>query len=105
MSDPVALALIATIAPTVASLIGLAVSLRNSRKADVVIEKASEIHAATNGTLHKVTSANDVLTEKIDGLERQLAAAILSKQLAAGASEQAAADVQAAMAASPPDAG
>lgn len=105
MSDPVALALIATIAPTVASLIGLAVSLRSSRKMDVAIGQGAAIQQATNGTLHKVTSANDVLIEKVNGLERQLAAAILSKQLAAGAAEQAATDVQAAMAASPPDAG
>lgn len=101
MSDTVAIALIATITPTLAALASFLVSLRNGRKTDVVIEKASEIHAATNGTLHKVTNANDVLIEKVDGLERQLAAALLSGRLAAGVAEQAATDVQAAIAASP----
>lgn len=68
MSDAVSIALIASIAPTIAALAALVVSVLNSRR-------LVEIHTLTNSNLSKVTAALAVANEKIEGL-RLLAAAV-----------------------------
>lgn len=121
------------IAPTVGSLCAMVVAIiaanrskdaakvskHNGQKMDgvtakveTVLEKASEIHGATNGTLHAAEAATaaaislgSVLTAKVEGLEKQLAALKLSGTLAADAAAQAATDVRAATAAMPPEVG
>ncbi len=44
-----------------------------SRKADTIIEKATEIHALTNGTNQGLTKALDLANAKISGLEQEVA--------------------------------
>jgi hypothetical protein len=112
------------IAPTIAatsalvvSVVGAMKSWGNGRKVEVVatkvetvLEKATEIHTATNGTLHQATEATnaanalkEVMEERVKGLEKQLAAALKSGDLAATAASQAADDVRAAQAVTPPE--
>lgn len=55
------------------------ISLKNLRKADVIIGKAVEIHTLTNSNLSKITSALDVANEKIAGMEKLIAAGVESK--------------------------
>lgn len=119
MSDATVAALIVAIPATIASLGALLVAvigaLRSrdnglkvdgvSAKVETVLERAVEIHSATNGTLHAANSAKDVLIEKVEGLERALAALQISGGLAATAATQAATDVREAQAVTPPEAG
>lgn len=81
-------------------------------KEDTAIVKADTARVVehTNGTLSAANQAKEVaenagkvMVERIDGLERALAALKLSGALAAHASDQAAADVQAALSANPPE--
>lgn len=97
------------IAPTVAALSAMVVAIisavlskTNGTKVDAVLEKAVEIHSATNGTLHAVTAAKDVLAAKVEGLEKALAALQASGTLAAVTAAQAATDVREAQAVIPP---
>lgn len=104
------------LAPTIAALSAMVVAIisamrskDNGKKVDAVLEKAVEIHAATNGTLHAADAATaaanalkDILAEKVEGLERALAALHKSGDLAAATAVQAAADVQSSQAAAPP---
>lgn len=111
------------LAPTITSLSVLVVAVlgawrsgKNGReiaavKADTATVKAdaATIVAHTNGTLTAATAAKDaaehareVLLERVDGLERQLAAVIESGSLARVASIQAATDVREAQAVMPP---
>jgi ribosomal 50S subunit-associated protein YjgA (DUF615 family) len=97
------------IAPTVASLSAMVVAIisamrsrDNGAKMDTVLEKAAEIHAATNGTLHQITSNRDVLLQKVEGLEAALATLQKSGTLAAATAAQAATDVREAAASTPP---
>jgi len=90
LSETVQIALVATIAPTVAALAGVFISLGNRRKAeetrvavtataakaDTIIEKAAEIHTLTNSNLSKVTAALEVANEKIQGLEKLMASMV-----------------------------
>ncbi len=52
--------------------------------ADQIEGKADVIHSLTNGTNSNLTRANDVLVEKVAGLERTLASLIDSKVGATG---------------------
>ena len=45
-----------------------------SRKADVIIEKATEIHTLTNSNLSRVTEALNLALERISGLEKLITA-------------------------------
>lgn len=69
---PVMLALIASIAPTILAIAVLTTSIRTSRKADVIIEKADEIHTLTNAQLTNVTSDLDSVNRRIQKLEKML---------------------------------
>lgn len=69
---PVLLALIASIAPTILAIAVLATSIRTSRKADVIITKADEIHTLTNSNLTEVTSDLDSVNRRIQKLEQML---------------------------------
>jgi hypothetical protein len=89
MTDNVQLALIASIAPTIAAVGALLVSIHNANKAaaiekktDTVIEKAVEIHTLTNSNLSKVSSALEVANQKISGLEAMVGSLAASKQAA-----------------------
>lgn len=73
MTDPVQLALIASIAPTLAALAAMIVSLRNGAKSDVISAKADVIHALTNDTLSKATNALAVANETIKGQQAIIA--------------------------------
>lgn len=98
MTDTVQLALIASIAPTLAACGALLVSILNRQKAtetghkvDTVIEKAVEIHTLTNSNLSKVTAANDVLTAKVEGLQKLVASMVDAKTVADSVAEKKAA--------------
>lgn len=80
MSDTVLLAAIAAIAPTIAAIAAVFIGVRNSRKSDVIIEKAAEIHTLTNSSLSKVQSSLEVANEKILGLEKLIAAGAEAKK-------------------------
>lgn len=62
------------------ALAAFVISLRNSRKSDVIIEKAAEIHTLTNSSMSRVQSALDVASEKIIGLEKLISAAAETKK-------------------------
>jgi hypothetical protein len=98
MSDPVKIAVIGSLSAALTSMLGVAVSLFNGRRLRAVEQKAVEIHTLTNGNLHQVEAGNKVLTEKVESLQAQLAAALLSGKLAAGVAAQAATDVRTASA-------
>lgn len=77
MTDAVSLALVAAVAPTIASLAALFVGLNNSKKqdnivkkSDTIIEKAVEIHTLTNSNLTNVTAALALANAKIEGLQK-----------------------------------
>lgn len=80
MSDTVILAIIASMAPTLMALAALAVSFRNLKKSDVIIEKAAEIHTLTNSTMTKLQSSLEVANEKIIGLEKLISATADTKK-------------------------
>lgn len=80
MSDTVLLAIIASMAPTLMALAALAVSFRNLKKSDVIIEKAAEIHTLTNSNLSQITAALGVANEKILGLEKLISATAETKK-------------------------
>lgn len=80
MSDTVVLAIIASLAPTLMALAAFVVSIHNSKKSDVIIEKAAEIHTLTNSSLSKVQSALDVANERIIGLEKLIASGVETKK-------------------------
>jgi hypothetical protein len=82
MSDPVQLALVTSIAPTLAALAAMIIGIRNSRKADSIITKADEIHTLTNSNLTKVTNALAVAQEKIDGLQKLVTTMLDAKAVA-----------------------
>lgn len=65
MTDSVSLALIGGIAPTLAALGGLFVSLRNSKKSD-------EIHVLVNSNLTAVKADLALALERVDKLEKLL---------------------------------
>lgn len=75
MNENIILALIATVPPTLMALAALVVSLKNSRKSDVIIEKSDVIHELTNSNLTSVKEALITANVKIDKLEN-----ILSKK-------------------------
>lgn len=123
LSDAAVTALIVAVPTTIASLGALAVAVIGairsrdngnkvdtvSAKVETVLERATEIHATTNGTLHAANAATaaanslkDVLAEKVEGLEKALAALQASGTLAATAASQAATDVREAQAVMPP---
>ena len=61
------------------------------RKTDTLIEKSAEIHAATNGNLHKLTEEVGVLNAKLEGMQKlnsSLVAGIKATDKAADASER-----------------
>ncbi len=62
MSDPVQLALLASIAPTITAAAGLIVGILNR-------EKVKEIHTLTNSNLHKVVAELAEAKLKIGALE------------------------------------
>ena len=98
MTEAVQLALITGVPSTLAALGALYVSLKNSQKTDVVVqktdevrgrtdiilEKASEIHTATNGQLSSLNKQLAVALEKISGLEQLTASQAASKIVANG---------------------
>lgn len=74
MTDAVQLALIASVAPTLAALGAAAIGIRNSRKSDTIIKKADEIHTLTNANLTRVTNALEVANTEIIGLKKLVGA-------------------------------
>jgi hypothetical protein len=121
MTETVQLALVASIAPTIAALAGLAVSLGNRwranetkalmvetkaaqvetlKKVDAVDVKAVEIHALTNSANSKLMADLGVANEKILGLEKLFAQLLEAKKETALAS---AALLEAAIAAPAPE--
>lgn len=87
-------AILLSLGTLITSIVTLVRSRDIGRKADAIIGKTEAIHETTNGTLHKVESSNRELTERVNGLQRQLAAALLSGDRAAAVAEQAATDVR-----------
>lgn len=73
-----------------------------SESVSAVSSQAAVIHQATNGTLSRLNSVNDVLTARLEELEKALAAQKLSGQQAAIVARQAASDVQEALECPPP---
>jgi hypothetical protein len=73
MSDPVQLALISSIPPTLAGLAALIVGIRNSRKSSaensLIIKKSDEIHTLTNSNLTSVKAELVAASERIKALE------------------------------------
>lgn len=74
MSDAVQLAIVASIAPTIAAVATLVVSWRNgvkvdatNAKVDAVSAKADVIHSLANDNLSKATNAVAVANETIKG--------------------------------------
>ncbi len=91
MSETVQLALIATIAPTLASLVAVYVSIQGnkaakkaSEKIDIIGDKTTEIHTSTNGTLASMTKALEVSHTEIAGLKDMVASLVKSKAVADG---------------------
>ncbi len=103
MTDATLIALLSSIAPTLAALGAVVIGILNARKSnetgikvdsigsksdktdakvDTVIEKAVEIHTATNSNLSKVTAALDKALEKISGLEKMVALMNRAKDVA-----------------------
>lgn len=89
MTDTVQLALIVGLPPTLVALSGLIVSLRNgtkqdatAKKADTIIEKATEIHTLTNSNLAKVSAALDVALAKIEGQGKLIESLVTAKAVA-----------------------
>lgn len=80
MSDTVLLAIIASLAPTLMALAAFVISLKNSRKSDVIIGKATEIHTLTNSNLTAITTALGIANEKIIGLEKLISATAETKK-------------------------
>lgn len=74
MTPEVQLALVAAIVPTIAAVGAIVVVIvgnrRAAQKADVMMEKTTEIHTATNGTLSALNKSLEVAMEKISGLEK-----------------------------------
>lgn len=69
MSDTVRIALIVSIAPTIAAFAALVVGIHNSFKANVIIEKSVEIHAQTNSNLDRVVEALRLAHVEIEALK------------------------------------
>lgn len=89
MSDPVQMALIASIVPALAGLTQVIISLKNgskadlnNKKSDIILQKATEIHTLTNGNLSVVTSALAVANAKIEGLEKLMSSVVEAKKTA-----------------------
>lgn len=76
------IAFFASLAPTLAVLVTLVVSLSNGRKANSLQETTTQIHALTNSNLAKVTAALDVALEKITGLQNMIATLNAREQVA-----------------------
>jgi|SRR6267142_1509504 len=84
LSDTAITALIVAIPPTIVALTGLVVSLRNSSKADKVIQntdtvvhKTEEIHDLTNSQLTSVTAKLQEANDHIVKLERLIPTSLL----------------------------
>jgi len=73
MSDPVQLALITAVPPTLAALAALIVGIRNTHKATAIITKADEIHTLTNSNLTAVKADLVAASERIKSLEQLVA--------------------------------
>lgn len=69
MTDTVVLAIIGIIAPTVASVGAVMVSLRNGTKTDTVIAKTELVHTLVNSNLTAVKDALSAALERIKKLE------------------------------------
>lgn len=63
-------AVLAAVPPTMVAWAALRQSKRNAGKADVLIEKAVEIHTLTNSNLTAVKTALEVANAKIEGLQK-----------------------------------
>lgn len=80
LSDAAQLAVIVSIAPTIASMgalfasiLGAHKSKENGKKVDTVIEKTTEIHTLTNSNLTKVQSDLSTAIQEIHGLKELVA--------------------------------
>lgn len=87
MTDAVQIALIASIAPTLAASAAVIIGILNrkkadetGKKADAIIDKAEEIHVLTNSNLTKVTQALTKANRKISALERLVMAMVEEKK-------------------------
>lgn len=76
LSDAAQLAIIVSIAPTIASMgalfaaiLGASKSKENGRKVDTVIEKTTEIHTLTNSNLTEVQSKLSTALQEIVGMK------------------------------------
>lgn len=70
MSEPIAIAVLAAIPPTVMAFAALVQSVRNGRKADTISTKTEQIHVLTNSNLTSVKADLALANEKIQELER-----------------------------------
>ena len=75
-----------------------AVTEATAKKADTIIEKATEIHTLTNGTNSELTSALKVANQKIEGLQQLMTSFIQSRDAADAARVLTARDVADALA-------
>lgn len=81
MTPEVQLALVAAIVPTIAAVGAIVVVIVGNRrvaqvsqKADVIVAKVEEVHAASNGHLTAVTASLATANEKIASLEKLVTA-------------------------------
>lgn len=70
MSEEMKIALIVSVAPTLAALGALIIGLRNTKKSDTIIKKADEIHTLTNSNLTNVKESLAIANDRIESLEK-----------------------------------
>lgn len=69
MSDLIIIAIVASIAPTITALAGIRIA---TKKANVIIGKADEIHELTNSNLTAVKKALAAAETKIEAMQKTL---------------------------------
>lgn len=73
---------LAALPPSLVAWAALRATKENGVKADSLVEKTTEIHTLTNGSLSKVQASLETANEKISGLEK-LVASVTAASLAA----------------------
>lgn len=79
MSEPLQIAIVVGLPPTIAAIGAIIVGVRNSRKAAVIIAKADEIHATTNSNLTRVTDELMKANAEIGNLRATIAASLMRR--------------------------
>lgn len=102
-SLPAIITAIALVITAIASAIGAWRSGKSNEKADKIIEKTTTIADNVNGAAHVAAAAKDALLTEVETLKKQLAQLVVERKDERAASQQARADVQAGIAAPPPE--